>query len=140
MFYLSIVIIIISSVSYHIVQKYVPSNANPALVLILTYIVAAITSLSLFIFFPLKLPFKQEFQQLRISSLALGFAIVGIEIGWLLAYRAGWNINIGSLLANSSVAIALIPIGLLLFRESFDLQKAIGLLLCTLGLVFLTRA
>ncbi|MGE5454724.1 MAG: hypothetical protein ACM3O9_05965, partial [Methylocystaceae bacterium] len=66
-------------------------------------------------------------------------AIVGLELGFLLAYRVGWNISLGSLVANSIVALALIPIGILLYHEGFEINKIIGVVLCLAGLILINK-
>jgi len=37
------------------------------------------------------------------TSFALAFAIAGVEIGFLLAYRAGWNISLGAIASNVAI-------------------------------------
>jgi hypothetical protein len=135
MFYFSIILVVVASIAYHLAQKYTAPNANPVLVLLLTYAVAFVGSLGLFFIFPLKESFKIEAQRVGIPNIALGVAIIGIEIGWVLAYRAGWNINVGSLIANLLVAILLLPMGWLLFKEHLTPINALGVLLCIIGLM-----
>jgi uncharacterized membrane protein len=53
----------------------------------------------------------------------------------LLAYRAGWNISIGSLVVSVAVAILLIPTGLLFYREHLSAANVTGIVLCLAGLV-----
>jgi len=44
---------------------------------------------------------------------------------------------VGSLVANIALAIALIPLGVLLYNESFELHKFIGAALCICGLILI---
>jgi len=62
-----------------------------------------------------------------------------LELGFLLAYRAGWKISLGPLVSNVAVAILLIPVGLLLFREKISLVNLIGIGVCLLGLVLVNH-
>jgi len=73
------------------------------------------------------------------TSLVLGVAILGLELGFLLAYRVGWNISLGSLVANSLVALVLIPVGVIFYHEGFSLDKIIGVVLCLAGLVMINK-
>jgi uncharacterized membrane protein len=57
------------------------------------------------------------------------------KIGFLLAYRAGWNINVGSLIVSVAVALLLIPTGALLFKEHLSAANVTGIVLCLVGLV-----
>lgn len=135
MLYLSIFVVVASSITYHLAQKYTAADANPVLVLLLTYVVAFAASLGLFMVFPLKGSLPDEVGKLSAANIVLGLTIIGIEIGWVLAYRAGWNINIGSLIANLLVALLLLPIGFLLFKEHLSVKNFIGVGLCIVGLI-----
>ena len=41
----------------------------------------------------------------------MGIAIVAVELGVLLAYRAGWRMSVASLTVNSALALVLVPVG-----------------------------
>src|ERR1700738_5082070 len=95
----SIVLIVVSNVFYNICQKSTPQKANPFSALFITYLTAIIlTGIALFLSKPEK-GFINSFKDLNWTSVVLGFSIVGLEVGYLLAYRAGWNISVGSLVA-----------------------------------------
>jgi len=53
-FYISIVVTMLSSVAYHVFQKATPPNVNPALGLMVIYTIALLLSLLLLFFFPLR--------------------------------------------------------------------------------------
>jgi uncharacterized membrane protein len=139
LFYFSIGLAIVATVFYHLIQKLTPAGANPALSLVLTYLVAALLSLALFPFYPLKDGLAAGLRQLNWTSIGLGAVIVGLEIGFLLAYRAGWNVSVAAVAANVAVAVVLIPIGLLFFKERVSPINLLGLILCIAGLVMVNR-
>lgn len=100
MYVFSIVLIVISNILYNICQKSTPKEANPFAALFITYLVAGILTLAVFF---LSRPGKtlfQSFKGLNWTSLVLGASIVGLEFGYIMAFRAGWNISVGSLVAN----------------------------------------
>lgn len=137
MYIFPIILIVGSNIVYNISQKSTPGKANPFLALLVTYIVAAvITGIALF-FHESDKGILRSFKELNWTSVLLGFSIVGLEFGYLMAYRAGWNISVGSLVANIALAIALIPVGVLLYNESFELHKLIGAALCICGLILI---
>jgi multidrug transporter EmrE-like cation transporter len=76
-----------------------------------------------------------EVRKLNWASVGLGAVIVGLELGFLLAYRAGWNISVASLVANTTVALLLIPVGLLFFKEELSAVNILGIILAIAGLV-----
>ena len=135
----SIVLIVASNIVYNICQKSIPQKANPFSALLITYLTATIiTVIALFLSKPEK-GLINSFKDLNWTSIILGFSIVGLESGYLLAYRAGWNISVGSLVANIILAVLLIPIGIILFKEGFELNKIIGAAFCIVGLIIINK-
>jgi uncharacterized membrane protein len=135
----SILIIVISNVIYNICTKSTPNKINPFASLIVTYLTAAFLAAIAGPFYTSEKGFTQSFGLLNWTSLTLGIAIVGLEFGYIMAYRAGWNISVGSLVANILLALILVPVGIILFKEGFCLNKTIGAALCIAGLVMLNK-
>ncbi len=133
----SIVIIVISNLVYHISQKSTPEKLNPFLTLFITYIVATIITGLLLIFVKPDKGFSNSLKDVKWTAFALGVAIVGLEVGYLIAYRSGWNISLCSLVSNTTVALLLIPIGFLFYGEHIPPLKMIGIILSITGLVFI---
>ncbi len=135
----SIFLVVASNTMYHICQKSTPERANPFVALLVTYATAtAITAVTLFFYKP-ENGLIESIKQLNWTSIVLGISIVGLELGYLLAYRAGWNISVGSLVANILLALILIPIGIMLYHEKFELTKVIGSVFCIVGLILINR-
>lgn len=137
--YLPIGLVVLSSLFYHLSQKSTPANLNPIATLIVTYVCASVVSIvSFFIFVP-DASLSQSLRSMNWASLLLGFAVVGLELGFLLSYRIGWNISIAGLLSNTLVALLLIPIGLLLYKETISLTAVSGVILCITGLILISK-
>lgn len=134
MFYFSISLTIVSNVLYHVFQKLTPRSVNPFISLAATYALAMTTCFLLGSLFNDK-GLLQSLRQLNWASFALAFAIVGLELGFLLAYRAGWNISLGAIVSNVAVALVLLPLGVLCFREKLSPVNVIGIVVCIVGLV-----
>jgi drug/metabolite transporter (DMT)-like permease len=130
----AIVLTVASNVLYHIAQKSIPGGAHPLTSLIVTYLAALLVTLLLWPLYPGGGPTWQSFSKLNWASLAVGVAIVGVEMGVLLAYRAGWRVGVLSTVVNVALVIVLLPIGLLFFGEHFSIANAAGLVLCVAGL------
>lgn len=135
MFYGAIALTVLANVLYHLFQKAIPAGVNPLVSLMVTYLVAATASLILLPLFPLQSDLATEFRKVSWPSFALGAAIIGLELGFLLAYRQGWNISLASLVANTTVALILIPVGLTLFKEHLTPLNIVGVVLALAGLV-----
>jgi len=131
---LSVSVIVASNVLYHVAQKSIPSGVHPLLSVAVTYAAAFLVTLALWPFSPGGAPRLSGIAQLNWATLGVAVSAVGIEIGFLLAYRAGWNINVGSLTVSVAVALLLIPTGALLFKEHLSAANAVGIVLCLAGL------
>ena len=131
---LSLIIAIIGQVLYHVTQKNVAANAHPVISLIAFYLVAALLALPLFFFFPLQTPLGEEISKLNWAVYAVGASIVLIEIGFLLAYRAGAELSTAFVLTSAAVTIATVVVGLALFREGVSMTKFAGIALCLAGI------
>ncbi|MBI3360847.1 MAG: EamA family transporter [Chloroflexi bacterium] len=135
MFLFSMSLTVISNALYHVLQKSIPGAAHPLLSLIATYAMAVVACLALLPLFPFKAGLVQSLRELNWVSYCLGFAIIGLELGFLLAYRAGWNVSLGAIVSNVAVTILLVPIGMLLFREKVSAMNLVGIAVCIIGLV-----
>lgn len=139
MYIFSIVLIVASNIIYNISQKSTPENANPFSALFITYLTAAFLTIIMFLFNKTDKSLVQSFKDLNWTSIALGISIVGLEFGYLMAYRAGWKISLGSLVANIALALMLIPIGILFYKEGFDFNKLLGATFCVIGLLLINK-
>ena len=139
MYVFSIALIVASNILYNVCQKSTPASVNPMTSLLVTYLVASLITLVSFLLYYTDESFVQSMKELNWTSIALGVAIVGLEFGYLMAYRAGWNISEGSLVANILLALMLIPVGMLFYQEGFTPNKSIGVVLCLIGLILLNK-
>ncbi|HBG15787.1 MAG TPA: hypothetical protein DDW93_03325 [Firmicutes bacterium] len=138
-YFAPILLIVASNIIYNIATKSTPGEANPFLSLTVTYMVGTfITFVAYWLSFSDNLLIN-NLKKLNWTSFLLGFAIVGLEVGYIYLYRAGWNIGIGSLVANIILAIALIGIGVLFYKEQINFQQIIGLVLCIGGLILINK-
>ena len=135
LYYIAIGLTIIANLFYHIFQKSIPENVNPFVSLIATYISAIVVSLAVFLIYPGNSNIPLTLKSLNWASFALGIAIVGLEVGFLLAYRAGWNLSIAAAFSNVAVTLLLIPVGIILFKEKLSVINITGLVFCVLGLI-----
>jgi multidrug transporter EmrE-like cation transporter len=137
LFYFSITLAICSSALYHFVAKSTPSNVNFTVSLLVTYAIAFAVTLFTFFFFPATSGIKTELKQLNWASIGLAIAIVGIEFGFLLTYRAGWNLGIAAVLVNVVASLILIPVAIFFFKDKISWVNIVGIFVCLAGLVML---
>jgi multidrug transporter EmrE-like cation transporter len=137
LFYFSITLAIASSALYHFVAKSTPSHVNFTVSLLVTYAVAFVVTLLGFFFFPATKGIATELKQLNWASVGLAIAIVGIEFGFLLTYRSGWNLGIAAVLVNVVASLILVPVAILVFKDTISWINILGILVCLAGLVML---
>ena len=130
-------LIVGSNVAYHMVSKGTPTQVNPFASLLVTYLTGAVTVFLLYFVTAGGHSLKESLHQINWTSYALGFAIVGLEVGYLCLYRAGWNISVGPLVCNIALAVVLLGIGGLVYREALGPKQVVGALLCLGGLAMI---
>jgi len=110
---------------------------NFTISLLVTYAVAfGVVLLTLF-FFPLQGGLGAELRKLNWASVGLAVAIVGIEFGFLLTYRAGWSVGIAAVLVNVIATLILVPVAIFLFKDEISWVNIAGIFVCLVGLVML---
>lgn len=137
LFYFSITLAILSSALYHFAAKSTPANVNFPVSLSVTYLAALGLVLLTAIFLPPKAGLLAELRQLNWASFLLAVAIVGIEFGFLLVYRSGWNLGIAAVLVNVVASLILVPAAIFLFKDRLNWVNIAGILVCLAGLVML---
>lgn len=134
-----VVIVVLSNVFYNICQKSTPDGVNAFGTLMITYLCAAAVTAILFVCTAGIHSVGQELHKLNWTSFVLGAAIVGLEIGYIFLYRAGWKVSAGSIVCNIALAVVLVFVGILLYKESISLKQIIGILMCTGGIILITK-
>ena len=137
LFYFSIILAICSSALYHFTAKSTPANVNFTVSLLVTYGVAFLVVLLTAIFLPIKNGLAFELRQLNWASIGLAIAIVGIEFGFLLVYRSGWNLGIAAVLTNVVASLILLPVAIFFFKDKISWVNIIGIFVCLIGLIML---
>ena len=138
-FYIPILMAIGGGVLYHISQKAVPKEVSPFAAIIIAYAVGIVLCAVAMAMNPTGLSFVASLKVANWAVVGLGIGAAVIEVGFLLAYRAGWNINSASVVMSISVALLLIPIGLFAFKEHLSSRSAAGIGCCLIGLYLLSK-
>ena len=137
LFYFSITLAICSSALYHFVAKSTPANVNFSVSLLVTYAVAFGVVLLTLLFFPMPHGLAFELKRLNWASIGLAVGVVGIEFGFLLTYRAGWNLGIASVIVNVVGALILVPVAIFFFKDKISWVNILGIFVCLAGLIML---
>ena len=119
-------LIIAANTLYQICAKSVPKDIDPFASLTVTYLVGAIASGILYFSFTPETNLWREYGKLNWAPVVLGLVIIGLEAGWICAYKAGWPVSVGFLVQSAFLAIALLLVGYFLFREPLSWNKVVG--------------
>ena len=134
-----IALVVLSNVIYHICAKALPAAMNPLASLTVTYLVGAAASATLFCLLNKNASLLKEYAHMNWAPVLLGLAVVGLEMGVICAYKAGWPVSTASIVQSSFLAVALIFVGFFLYREALTWNKVVGILICLVGLGFINR-
>ena len=132
-----IALVVLSNTVYQICAKSVPERMNPFASLTITYLVGALASAVLYYALGSGGNLIKEYGKLNWVPFALGIVIVGLEAGWIYAYRAGWQVSTGFIVQSAFLATMLLLVGHFLYREALTWNKLIGVAICLIGLVFI---
>lgn len=106
---LAFIAVVAHEVLYHLAQKSISATPHPVLSLAF-YLLAALLSLPLFWLFPLDTGFGASLSHVSWATVGAAASIVLIELGFLLAYRGGANIQtsyIASALLSTAALVVL---------------------------------
>jgi drug/metabolite transporter (DMT)-like permease len=67
----------------------------------------------------------------------LGIVVVGLEVGFIYAFRAGWQVSVTQIVSSAVVTVILIFVGYLLYHEAITWNKIVGIIICLAGLVLI---
>jgi len=135
----SFVLTVIGNLIYHVSQKSIPKTVNPFFVYMIIYSIALLGCVIGSLFYSSGGSMAQTLRSTNWAVIAAGIAVFSIEIGFLLAYRAGWNLSSAAMACSVAVTILLVPIGVLLFRERLSTSRILGTILCFLGLYLVAK-
>lgn len=144
---LSLLVVVVSLVLYHVTQRSMPSAIRPAHLFAFVYGIAMIIMLTIVIGgwggdrAGTDGTVTRQFGLVTHSWAAwlLAVSVAGIELGVYAMYRSGWPLSTASL-TSQSIAVGLLAIiGVLAFGEHLNVGRLSGLVLCAVGAVLLTR-
>ena len=132
-----IALVVFSNVVYQICAKSVPHEMHPFASLTVTYTVSALVCLVLFFVLNRGGHLFREYAKLNWAPIVFGVVLVGLEVGFIYAYKAGWPVSTAQTVQSAVLAVALLLVGFLLYREPLRWNKVVGVAICLVGLVFI---
>ena len=130
-------LVILANTVYQICAKSVPEKMNPFASLTVTYLIGALLSIILYFVLGKDGNLIDEYRKLNWAPFVLGVIIVGLEAGWIYAYKAGWQVSTGFIVQSAFLAVCLLAVGYMLYREAVTWNKVAGIAVCIAGLVLI---
>lgn len=132
-----IMTVVIANTVYNICAKTMPTHAQPFASLSVAYFIAFVVSVILFFITSGSKNFFSEISKLNWTSVIFGISVVALEFGYIFIYRNGWNVSVAPLVANICLAMILLILGVILFKETITFKQVIGTILCFSGLILI---
>ncbi len=132
-----IALVILSNTLYQVCAKSVPEGMNPLASLTITYLIGAVLSCALYYILNRDANLFREIRLTNWAPIVLGIVIVGLEVGFIYAFRAGWQISVAQIVSSAVVAVMMIFVGYLLYHEAVTWNKIVGIIICLAGLVLI---
>lgn len=134
-----IALVVFSNIVYQICAKGVPKDMDAMASMTITYIVGAVCSAVMFFVMNKKGNLLQEYAKMNMAPVFLGISVVGLEVGFIYAYKNGWKVSTASIVQSAFLAVALIIVGAVLYYEAITANKVIGIVICLIGLYFINK-
>lgn len=134
-----IALVVFSNIVYQICAKGVPKDMDAMASMTITYIVGAVCSAVMFFVMNKKGNLLQEYAKMNMAPVFLGISVVGLEVGFIYAYKNGWKVSTASIVQSAFLAVALIIVGAVLYHEAITANKVIGIVICLIGLYFINK-
>ncbi len=129
-----ITLAIVANIIYQICAKSVPADMHPVASITVTYAVAMVASFAIYFIMEKEADIIGEYAKLNWAPIAFGLVLVCLEVGFIFAYRAGWQVNTAFIVQSATVAVGLLFVGYFLYREPLTWNKIAGALICLAGL------
>ena len=134
-----IALLVGADVFYQICAKSTPETLDPFASLTITYLVGAGICFILYEVIGKGGNIIQEWHGVNWTAFILGVAIVGLEVGSIFMYRTGWNLNTGYMVKAIILAMMLVFVGYLLYKEPITATKIAGVCVCLAGLFLINK-
>lgn len=134
-----IALVVLSNTLYQICAKSIPETVNPIASLTITYLTAAAASVVLYCVLNRDVNLVQQWRQINWASIVLGLVLVGLEAGFIYAYKAGWQVSTAATVQSAFLAILLLAVGVALYHEAITWNKVVGVAVCLIGLAILNK-
>jgi uncharacterized membrane protein YdcZ (DUF606 family) len=137
--YFPILLIIAGGLLYQFSQKSLAKGLNAYFVIIIAYLAGIVLCVVCHWLYPAEGSFSETVKKSNWAVWGIGVGAVLVEIGFLVAYRQGWQISLTSMLVNMVISLVLVPVGMLVYKEKISGWNALGIAFYFAGLLLISR-
>ena len=136
-----IVLVMIANIIYQVSAKEVPKAMDAFASLTICYGIATLMTLVFFFIFSgggLS-GLMAEYAKTNWAVAVLGLTAVGLEVGYVFAYKNGWEVSLLYVIQSAIMAVMLLFVGYFLYHEGLSWNKLAGIVVCLAGLVLINK-
>lgn len=138
-YYAPILLIVAANTLYHVAAKGMPDPGNSFAPLVWTYLTATLLTIVMFFVTGSSNDLVAQMKNTNLMPFIFGASLVALEFGYVLLYKMGWNISIGSTFANIALAVVMLIVGILFYKEQLSIYQVAGIILCGVGLFLINK-
>lgn len=132
------ILMIATRIPYMIIQKVTPETIDPFVSVCLCYSICLVVAVVMFCITSKGRNLLQELRRINWTAPALGVCLVCMDVSALLMFRVGWDLSVGSVLLYVLLAIALVVVGGVFYKERITPKRLAGIFFCILGVVMIS--
>ena len=136
-----IALVMIANIIYQVSAKEVPAAMDAFASLTICYGIATLMTLVFFFIFSgggLS-GLMAEYVKTNWAVIVLGITAVGLEVGYVFAYKNSWEVSLLYVIQSAIMAVMLLFVGYLLYSEGITWNKFAGRAVCLAGLVLINK-
>ena len=136
-YYLPVLLVVFSNAVYDIAAKSIPTALNAMASLVITYLSAALCAFILFFVSDKEKKYFKEIKKVNKAIFLMAVGVVVIDLGYILLFREGWDISVGSLICNIVLAVSMVIIGITIYKEKLTKNHLVGIAFCLAGFILI---
>lgn len=132
-----VLLMIGSNLAYTVTAKVTPADIDPFASVSLTYLVCIAYALVMFFITSKEKNYVRAIKKANWTAPTLGACLVFLEVSTILLFRVGWDLSVGMLAAYVLLAVVLVFVGRIVYKETLTPKRLIGIALSLAGVVMI---
>ena len=133
--WIPVILMIVANTLYSVTAKVTPTDVDTFASVSLTYLVCIVYALIMFFITSSNKNYFKEIKKANWTAPVLGACLVCLEVSTILLFRVGWELSVGLLLAYVLLAVVLVILGRVVYKEKLTTKRIIGIVISLAGVV-----